>query len=192
MALTPRIQRPGALVDGPRQRTPSCSPSPPPPPYSLCNAFSPKAVPRRLLAAGNCKLSIGDFLGAVSLLHNLIDEIQNGGGSSREQVELIAELRQLGSAVLQVEAHCSDITTPAQRIALHQAAHACQYLINNFLLTIRKRQVGVGLNDNSNIEGDRQTDLRWDLVTAEDIEAFRCRVSAHVQSIETLLITIQV
>lgn len=194
MALPRRIEHSGALVNEPRQRSPSCSPSlsPPPPPYSLCNALSPKAAPRRLFSTGSCNLAIGDFLGAVSLLRDLIDEIHNAGRSARERTNLIAELRKLESAILQVEAYYSDIATPAQQMALDQAAHACQYSINDFLATVRKRHAGGSPIDTGNALENMHSDMRWDLATAEDIEIFRCRVSAHVQSVETLLITIQV
>lgn len=177
-----------------RHRSPvlSPSPSPPPPPYSLCNVFSPKVAPRRLISVGTHNFSIGDFLGAVSLLRDLIDAIQDGGETSREQMELIAELRRLESAILQVEAHHVDVASRAQRIALAQAAHACQHSVNDFLLNVRERQGELSSNTSRTTGEDVSPSLRWNLATGEDLAAFRSRVSAHVQSIQTLLITIQV
>ena len=190
MALAPYV----VLREGPADahRLTSTSPSPPPPPYSLCNAFSPKAAPRNLVIVGPCNFSIGDFLGAVSLLHDLIDALQDGGRTSGEQEALIAELRSLESAILQIEAHYTDIQSSAQRMALDQAAHACQKSVNDFLSSVRKRQREVSADGTGHAGRNAGPDMRWNLATIEDIVTFRCRVSAHVQSIQTLLITIQV
>jgi hypothetical protein len=188
MALAPRVVRHEGSSDASRLM----SPSPPPPPYSLCNAFSPKAVPRNLLSAGLCKFLFGDFLGFVSLLRDLIDAVQDGGRPSGEQEALVAELRNLESAILQLEAHYMNIDSPAQRMALDEAAHACQKSVNDFLSSVRERQCKVRADGIGHTGNHEDAEMRCNLATMEDIITFRSRISAHVQSIQTLLITIQV
>jgi hypothetical protein len=174
MALAPRVVRHEGSSDASRLM----SPSPPPPPYSLCNAFSPKAVPRNLLSAGLCKFLFG--------------AVQDGGRPSGEQEALVAELRNLESAILQLEAHYMNIDSPAQRMALDEAAHACQKSVNDFLSSVRERQCKVRADGIGHTGNHEDAEMRCNLATMEDIITFRSRISAHVQSIQTLLITIQV
>src|SRR2546421_12858839 len=44
------------------------------------------------------EFSVGDFVSGISLVRNLIKALQESGGSSREYLELIAELRSLETA----------------------------------------------------------------------------------------------
>jgi hypothetical protein len=65
--------------------------------------------------------SVGDFVSCISLVRKLIKALQDSGGSSREYLELIAELRSLETAFVQVKAQYGEVQLPEQRIALDQA-----------------------------------------------------------------------
>lgn len=169
------------------------SPSPPPPPYSLCNAFSPKLrAPRRLSNAGACGFSAGDFLSAVSLLRDLIHALHDSSQTSREHEQLIAELQSLDTAILQAEAHYGGLDSPAQRIVLDQAIQACQQSVNDFLSSVSKPHRDSSSHGSGNVVRDVFPKKRWSMITTEELVAFRCCISAHVHSIQTLLVTIQV
>ena len=172
---------------------PSPPPSPPPPPYSLCNAFSPKAsLPRRLFDVAPRNLSKGDFLSVVRLLRELVDTFEECGRTSQEQIGLIAEIRKLEEAIIQVEAHYGTIESSAQQMVLEHAAQACQKSIYDFVTDARQCRRNLDPYCTEHTGRDDLTDMRLDLVTDKDMNAFRRCISDHVQSIQTLLITIQV
>lgn len=172
---------------------PSPPPSPPPPPYSLCNAFSPKAsLPRRLFDVAPRNLSKGDFLSVVRLLRELVDTFEECGRTSQEQIGLIAEIRKLEEAIIQVEAHYGTIESPAQQMVLEHAAQACQKSIYDFVTDARQCRRNVDPYCTEHTGRDDLVGKRLDLVTDEEMITFRRCISGHVQSIQTLLITIQV
>ena len=172
---------------------PSPPPSPPPPPYSLCNAFSPKAsLPRRLFDVAPRNHSSGDFLSAIRLLRELVDAFEECGRTSQEQTGLIAELRKLEQAIIQVEAHYGTIDFPAQQMVLDHAVQACQKSIYDFVTDARQRPPNADPYWTNHTGRDGLADVRLNLVTDGDMITFRRCISGHVQSIQTLLITIQV
>ena len=172
---------------------PSPPPSPPPPPYSLCNAFSPKAsLPRRLFNVAPRNHSKGDFLSVFRLLRELVDAFEECRRTSQEQIGLIAEIRKLEQAIIQVEAHYDNIESPAQQMVLDHAAQACQKSIYDFVMNARQRRRNVDPYCTEHTGRDDLADMRLDLVTDEDMNTFRRCISGHVQSVQTLLITIQV
>ena len=172
---------------------PSPPPSPPPPPYSLCNAFSPKAsLPRRLFDVAPRNLSKGDFLSVVRLLRELVDTFEECGRTSQQQIGLIAEIRKLEEAIIQVEAHYGTIESSAQQMVLEHAAQACQKSIYDFVTDARQCRRNVDPYCTEHTGRDDLADRRLDLVTYGDMNTFQRCISGHVQSIQTLLITIQV
>ena len=172
---------------------PSPSPSPPPPPYSLCNAFSPKAsLPRRLFDVGPHSHSHGDFLSVIRLLRELVDAFEECGRTTQEQKWLITEIRKLEQTIIQVEAHHGNIESPAQQMVLEHAAQACQKSIYDFVMDARQRRHDADPHCTDQTDRDDLADMRFDILAEEDINAFRRCISDHVQSIQTLLITIQV
>ena len=136
--------------------------------------------------------SVGDFVSGISLVRNLIKALQDSGGSSREYLELIAELRSLENAFVQVKAQYGDVQLPEQRTALDQAVQACQESIDDFLRTITKYHQHLNIHGTSSTARDALRKIQWHLTKATELVNFRSRISVHVQSIQTLLVTIQV
>jgi hypothetical protein len=136
--------------------------------------------------------SVGDFVSCISLVRKLIKALQDSGGSSREYLELIAELRSLETTFIQMKTQYDEIQLPEQRIALDQAVQACQESIDDFLKTISTYHQHLNTHGTKSTAKDVLRKIQWHLTKATELVNFRSRISVHVQSIQTLLVTIQV
>jgi hypothetical protein len=66
--------------------------------------------------------STGDFIAGISLVQELIKALNDSRGSSKEYLELIAELRTLETALSEVKTLDLAVEQRPQRAALRQAA----------------------------------------------------------------------
>jgi hypothetical protein len=73
-----------------------------------------------------------DFIAGISLVQELINALNDSRGSSKEYLELIAELRTLETALLEVKTLDLAVEQRPQRAALRQAATQCQNSIDSF------------------------------------------------------------
>lgn len=173
--------------------SPSPSPSPPAPPYALCNPFSPKLGPRRRPSIIDvCAFSVDGFVIDSRLPRNLITAIQDSGATTEEHLQLSAVLRDLEAVLLQAETHYEEIYVPVQRIVLDQAVQRCYESIDESLSSIAKHDDSPSSHGTGSEVAGVIGKVQWNLLAAEELAAFRHRISAHVQSLQTLLVTIQV
>jgi Fungal N-terminal domain of STAND proteins len=136
--------------------------------------------------------SVGDFISGIQLVRNLIKALKDSAGSSKEYLELIAELWSLESALVQVKAAYGEVQAPAQRVALGQAVQTCQQCIDDFLKSISKYHHHLNIHGTKSTIRDGFRKIQWHLTKPKEIGAFHTSIAAHVSSIQTLLVTIQV
>ena len=174
----------------------SPGPSSPAPPYALCNPFSPRLRRCYLVPAaggsGSASFAPGAFSSTITLLEEVFVALQRNDGDFEEHVQLVAEIQSLESVILQVEAQYDQAESPAKRIALDQAVDACHKTVEAFVSSATKRSAQVSPNSPVHPETNVLSHVIWDLVPREELNIFRGHISAHVQSLQTLLVTIQV
>lgn len=136
--------------------------------------------------------SAGDFIATIEVVKNVIKALRESGGAAAEYRELIYELYGLETALLEVKALDLEVEQRAQRVALRQAATQCQATIDNFMQGLRKYQPQLGNPRASGGWRDTLRRIQWQLCKKDDLVNFRAQVGFHAQSIQMLILSIQV
>jgi hypothetical protein len=135
--------------------------------------------------------STGDFIAGINLVRDVVKALQDSKGSSKEYLELIAELRTLETALLEVKALDLQIEQRDQRTALRTAVKECQTCIDNFLKDLTKYSRHLRLGGSQCTWKDAFRKIQWQLCKKDDLVRFRDEVGLHVQSIQVLMLSIQ-
>jgi hypothetical protein len=135
--------------------------------------------------------STGDFLAGINLVQELIKALNDSRGSSKEYLELIAELRTLETALLEVKTLDLAVEQQPQRAALRQAATQCQNSIDRFLKDLAKYHPYLRLGGSVCAWKDTLRKIQWRFCKTEDLVRFRAEIGFHAQSIQILMLTIQ-
>lgn len=135
--------------------------------------------------------STGDFIAGINLIQTLIKALSDSKGSSKEYLELIAELRILEEALLEVKALDLEVERRAQHAALGQAAIQCQDSIDSFLKDLAKYHPCLRLGGSVCAWKDTLRKIQWRLCKKEYLVRFRAEIGFHVQSIQMLMLTVQ-
>ena len=136
--------------------------------------------------------SAGDFIAAIGLVKDLVKALHDSNGSSREYRELIDELRGLEIALLEVKALDLEVEQRAKRVALRQAASQCQVSIDDFLKGLSKYQPHLRSGGSSRNWKAAFRKIQWHLCKKDDLVKFRAEIGFHTQSIQMLMLSIQV
>lgn len=136
--------------------------------------------------------SAGDFIAAIGLVKDLVKALHDSKGSSREYRELIHELRSLETALLQVKALDLEVEQRAKRVVLRQAASQCQVSIDDFLKGLFKYQPHLRSGGSSRNWKAAFRKIQWHLCKKDDLVKFRAEIGFHTQSIQMLMLSIQV
>ena len=135
--------------------------------------------------------STGDFIAGINLVKDVIKALQDSKGSSKEYLELITELRTLEIALLEIKALDLQIEQRTQRAALRHAATQCQTSIDNLLKDLTKYSTHLRLGGSLCAWKDAYRKIQWRLCKKDDLVRFRDEIGFHVQSIQMLMLTIQ-
>jgi hypothetical protein len=135
--------------------------------------------------------STGDFIAGVSLVQAVIRALSDSRGSSKEYLELIAELRTLETALFEVKALDLQTEQQAHRSALREAVRQCQAAIDDFLQDLTKYCTHLRLGGSLCAWKDAYRKIQWRLCEKDDLVRFRNQIGLHVQSIQMLMLTIQ-
>jgi hypothetical protein len=135
--------------------------------------------------------SAGDFMTGITLVKDIIKALNDSKGSSKEYLEVIAELRGLEIALIHVRAQYNDTAQIAQRSALRQAVQDCETCIEVFLQSLQTYNGHLGINGSGNKWKDAIRKVQWRLCKAEELTSFHLKIASHVQNLEMLLATIQ-
>ena len=138
-----------------------------------------------------CPLSTGDFIAVIAFVKEVVKALRDIGGASDEYRELIYELFGLETALLEVKALDLEVEQRAQRVALRQAASQCQLTIDNFMVGLRKYQPQLGNPMVSRGWRDVLRKVQWQMCKKDDLVRFRAEVGFHAQSIQMLMLGIQ-
>ena len=131
--------------------------------------------------------SVGDFIAGINLVRDIIKALKDTTGSRKEYLELIAELRNLEVALLQVKGLYPQVQQDAHRAVLAQAVSDCQKGIEDFLQGINKYHRHLHLGGSTSKWKDALRKVQWHLCQTDELDSFRQRIGGHVASIEILL-----
>jgi histidinol dehydrogenase len=135
--------------------------------------------------------SVGDFIAAIELVGNIVDALRESGEAGKRYRELVRRLDTLETVLLRVKRLELDESQHAEYVALQQAASQCQRTVDVFWKRIEKYQPALAVKGTSWRVKDGWMKIRWAVCKKEDINAFKDDVSAHTESIQLLLTTIQ-
>ena len=136
--------------------------------------------------------SAGDFIAAIGLVKDLVKALHDSNGSSREYRELIHELYGLEAALLEVKALDLEVEERTKRVALRQTASNCQASISHFLEGLSKYQPHLRSGGSSRHLKDAFRKIQWHLCKKDDLVKFRAEIGFHTQSIQMMMLCIQV
>lgn len=135
--------------------------------------------------------SAGDFITGIKLVKDIIKALSDSKGSSKEYQEVIAELRNLETALKLVKEQYNQTRPTGQRTALRQALEDCHTIIDEFLMSIYKYNDHLLSGGSKNKWKDALRKIQWHLCKTDELTSFRIRIASHVQSVDMLLATIQ-
>lgn len=135
--------------------------------------------------------SAGDFIAALNLVTTVVKSLRDAGGSSAEYQSLISQLYALESTLLRVKRLEVNDSQYAEVIALRRAASQCQRTIDTFSKTIEKYQHSLRADGSGNRVKDGWKKIKWAVCKSDDLAKFQADLMGHTESIELLLMTIQ-
>lgn len=121
----------------------------------------------------------------------MVTALRESGGSSARYQALISQLSALETALIHVKELDLDGAQHSQVVALRQAAAQCTSTIEGFLEKIRKYQPSLGGGGSEQTVKDVWRKFQWAIWEEESIVRFRADLMAHTESIELLLLTIE-
>lgn len=144
--------------------------------------------------------SVGDFISAIELVGTVIGALRSSGSADTDYRELVSQLLSLQTALLQVKGSEFEDAQYAEEIALRQAAALCQRTIDGFWERVKGYQPHLG-NDEGGFEGSRINlkdkmkrrwmKVKWAVCKKEDVRKFQADLVGHTESIQLLLVTLQ-
>lgn len=136
--------------------------------------------------------SVGDFIGAIKLVSDVIDALSESSRSSAELQELLRQFHSLETALKEIESLEVDEKLHAELLALKQSAAQCQTTITAFLGRIEEYQPHlVCKNGNDHVLRSKWKKVKWALCRKKDVVQCKTDLIAHMESISLLLATIQ-
>ena len=129
--------------------------------------------------------SVGDFVGGVNLIRDIIKALESSGGASAGYQELITELYILEHAFILVKKLKLD-GVPSANAALSHALECCRSSISKFLS--RNKKFAPYLPQYGSRSGWKAVfkKIQWSF-KEDDVRDFRSELNAHIGSINTLL-----
>jgi hypothetical protein len=122
--------------------------------------------------------------------------LRASGNASTEYRELLHQLLSLETALIQVKRLEFEEEQYAEVVALRQAAAQCKRTIDAFWEKVVKYQTCLATDDHGSGDGWRRAmdtwmKIRWAVCKKEDVAKFKADLVAHTESIQLLLITVQ-
>lgn len=135
--------------------------------------------------------SAGDFIAAIELVATVIDALRESGDTSSEYREIVRRLYSLETALLRVKRLEVDPAQNAELVSLQQAAAQCQRTIDNFWTKVQKYQPHLRIGGTSSGLKDGWMKIKWAICKKEDVTRFKADLIGHTESIQLLLMTMQ-
>ena len=140
-------------------------------------------------------VSVGDFIAGINLLCDSIQALNDVHGASSQYQQLLTSLDSLKAALVQIESLQLDASQAIQHQALRKETESCRQCINHFLERIDKYGV---LQTTSQPRWslvavkNAARKIQWGLFKKEDVAQFQAVLSMRSDSIQMLLLTLQV
>lgn len=135
--------------------------------------------------------SVGDFITAIELVSTVIDALRSSGQAGSDYLELSGQLLSLETALIQVKRIEFEESQYAEVIALRQAAAQCRRTIDKFWEDAKNYQPALtGIKTGSKIR-DKWMKIKWAICRKDDVSKFKADLVGHTESIQLLLITVQ-
>ncbi|KAI4131239.1 MAG: hypothetical protein LQ338_001332 [Usnochroma carphineum] len=136
--------------------------------------------------------SLGDFIAAIKIVETVIDALSASSKSTSELQELLRQLHSLETALRGVKSLEVHESLHAEVLALKQSAAQCQLTISNFLTKTASYQPHLLCTNGTGatLQG-RLKKIKWALCKKKDVVQLKADLLAHTESIQLLLITIQ-
>ncbi|KAL2258158.1 hypothetical protein VTK26DRAFT_8642 [Humicola hyalothermophila] len=135
--------------------------------------------------------SVGDFLAAIELVHDLAVALSETSGSSSAFQGLAQELYSLERAMIEIKGlQVSTALEPTLRAVL-QVTSQCQRMITNF---VRKNDVYVQcLGQGRSFKWWKDTfyKIKWAVYKSDEIDELRACLQSHVMAIGLMLQALQ-
>ena len=133
--------------------------------------------------------SVGDFLTAGKLIADIVSSLRTCGGSAAEYQELMSELHSLEQALLNVERFLATEPPSLAMNTLKKAVLVCQYPLQEFYAKVSQFDASLGMGQSSGKVKDISRKLQWGWTKKEDVQKLRMYLSAHVETINMMLVT---
>lgn len=135
--------------------------------------------------------SVGDFITALELVATVIDALRESGGASSEYREIIRQLYSLETALISVKRLEVDPAQNAELVSLQQAAAQCRLTIDSFWKKVQKYQPHLRAGGSSSRLKDGWMKIQWAMCKKEDVARFKADLVGHTESIQLLLMAMQ-
>ena len=133
----------------------------------------------------------GDFIAAIELVAKVIDALRESGGSGSEYREIVRQLYSLETALLQVKRLEVNPAQNAELVSLKQAAAQCRVAIDDFWKNVQKYQPHLRTGGSSSRLKDGWMKIQWADCKKEDLAKFKSSLVGHTESIQLLLMAMQ-
>ncbi|ROV92418.1 hypothetical protein VPNG_09580 [Cytospora leucostoma] len=141
------------------------------------------------MAAAGFGFSVGDIICGISLVHKLIQALDEAAGSRASYRQLISQLRNLDEALGQVRALQASPTQAARKDTLCHIARQCQLSIETFLNKKAKFKQSLGLQPSVSTWRANLHKLQWALRKDRAIDKLRSEIEAHTTTLNIILTT---
>jgi hypothetical protein len=128
-------------------------------------------------------VSVGDFICVINLIIEIIGALEQSHGAASQFQDLMGMFESLKDAIN--ETGSPDCNSDALAAALKRAEHS----VERFLKKIEKYQPSLQVGGSRNKWRDAMRKIHWALYRKEDVNAFRAEISAHLNSIQLLLLS---
>ncbi|KAF4634736.1 hypothetical protein G7Y89_g3360 [Cudoniella acicularis] len=137
--------------------------------------------------------SVGDIISISLIVKDLVKTLDDSRGSTSEYREVIQDLWELDSILLQVELVSRTYGQTAELNALCITAksivQSCRECVEKFKERIKKYESSLGTGNRRNVIVSVSMKIRWQVCHKDDLDKFRVSINAHCASLSMLLNT---
>ncbi|KAE8445827.1 hypothetical protein EG329_012750 [Mollisiaceae sp. DMI_Dod_QoI] len=137
--------------------------------------------------------SVGDIISISLIVKDLIKSLDDSRGSISEYREVIRDLWELDTLLLQVELVWRSYEQTAELNALCITAksivQSCRECVEKFKESIKKYDSSLGSRSRRNVIMGVSMKIRWQVCHKDDLDKFRATINAHCASLNLLLTT---
>lgn len=135
--------------------------------------------------------SVGDFLAAIELVHDLATALSDGHGSSLKFQGLVQELYSLERVMVEIKNLEVSTELESRLWMVQQAASHCQTAIGNFLQKSDVYMRCLRQGGSANWWKDAFYKIKWAVYKADDVDELRACLRGHAAAMGLMLQLLQ-